>query len=69
MTPEVCSSTSFDLVADQTYKVHTADNMVIERRESDKYEACHWVIGVEDNKYRDDTEAYIELRIESMTWV
>lgn len=39
--------------------------MVIERRVAASYEACHWVIGVEENKYRDDTEAYIELRIET----
>ena len=33
------------------------------------YEACYWIIGVEDNKYRDDTGAYIEFRIEEMSKV
>ena len=28
------------------------------------YEACYWTIAVEENKYRDDTEAYIEFSIE-----
>ena len=69
MTPKVCGSTSYELEADATYQVHKADSMVIQERAALTYEACHWVIGVEDNKYRDDTEAYIELRIEEMTWV
>lgn len=30
------------------------------------YEACHWIISVEDYKYRDDTGAYIELQIEKL---
>lgn len=30
------------------------------------YEACYWIISVEENKYRDDTDAYIELRFETL---
>jgi len=41
--------------------------MVIEKRKALSYEACHWVIGVEDNKYRDDTGAYVELFISDLS--
>ena len=69
MTPSICNSKSHKLIADTTLNYHQADQMVIEQRTATTYEACHWIIGVEDYKYRDDTEAYIELRIEEMTWV
>ena len=39
---------------------------MIEKRDSVDYEACHWIIGVEDDKYRDDTDGYFELTIESL---
>ena len=39
---------------------------MIAERDSTDYEACHWIISVEENKYRDDTNAYIELRFETM---
>ena len=39
---------------------------MIEERDAIEYEACHWIISVEDNKYRDDTNAYIELRFETL---
>ena len=38
--------------------------MVLEQRIAPSYEACHWIIGAEDKKYRDDTDAYIELFID-----
>ena len=37
---------------------------MIEERDSDAYEACYWRIAVEEDKYRDDTDAYIELSLE-----
>ena len=66
MTPTVCGSESYELNADIAEQTLTADKMVIEERNQVKYEACHWIIGVEDNKYRDDTDAYIELMINSV---
>ena len=39
---------------------------MIEERDATDYEACYWTIAVEDDKYRDDTSAYIELRLESL---
>lgn len=39
---------------------------MIEERESVDYEACHYFINVEDEKYRDDTGAYIELYLETL---
>ena len=43
-----------------------ADHFVIAKRLASDYEACLWRIEVEDEKYRDDTGAYIELRLESL---
>lgn len=37
---------------------------MIEERVADDYEACYWIIGVEEYKYRDDTNAYIEVSLE-----
>ena len=37
---------------------------MIEERDSEAYEACYWRIAVEEDKYRDDTDAYIELSLE-----
>ena len=39
---------------------------MLERRDVTDYEACYWIISVEENKYRDDTDAYIELRFETL---
>ena len=39
---------------------------MIKERIAEDYEACHWIISVEPNKYRDDTNAYIELRFETL---
>ena len=39
---------------------------MIAERDAVDYEACHWIISVDENKYRDDTDAYIELRFETL---
>ena len=66
LTPLTCGAESNRLFADRSEQIHKANSMVIEERNSVKYEACHWVIGVEDNTFRDDTEAYLEVLIENM---
>ena len=30
------------------------------------YEACHWIVSADTDLYRDDTDAYIELRFEKL---
>ena len=35
--------------------------MVLGERDATDYEACYWILSVEDDKYRDDTGAYIEV--------
>jgi len=40
--------------------------MVIEMRNSLVYEACWWTVSVQDNLYRSDTGAYIELTIDKL---
>lgn len=66
MKPSVCNSKSNSLVADSSLKVQEASKMVIEERVTTTYEACHWIISVDENKYRNDTGAYIELYIMNM---
>ena len=66
MTPPFCNSTSNVIDVDTDRKVKYANDIVIEKRDSVDYEACHWIIGVEDDKYRDDTDGYFELKIESL---
>ena len=66
MTLQVCNSTSHDLNAETTLKTQIADNLVIAPRFDDNYEACYWIVSVEENKFRDDTDGYIELQIEKL---
>lgn len=37
---------------------------MIKERDAEEYEACYWTIAVEEETYRDDTEAYIEISFE-----
>jgi len=65
LNSSVCNTTSdFKLLADGELRNQSATNMVIERRAAMTYEACHWVVTVEENIYRDDTDAYVEIMIE-----
>lgn len=66
MTPEICGTTTYDLKATPDKNVLQASKIVIQERVSAEYEACHWIISVEDYTYRDDTNAYIELRFETI---
>ena len=66
MTEAVCNTTSYDLTVETTRSVQIANNFVIDERDAEHYEACHWSVSVEKEKYRDDTEAYIEVVIESL---
>ena len=65
----MCNKSSEDEIIVPTTDLQnfTAENIVIEARDAAEYEACLYTIAVEDNKYRDDTDAYIELRLESLT--
>ena len=38
---------------------------MIEERIAGAYEACYWSIAVDEYKYRDDTDAYIEISLET----
>ena len=66
MTPAICGATAFELEATETRQEQIATNFVIQSRVTDMYEACHWIVSVEDYKYRDDTGAYIELQLEKL---
>mmetsp|Transcript_10642 Transcript_10642/g.13170 ORF Transcript_10642/g.13170 Transcript_10642/m.13170 type:complete len:189 (+) Transcript_10642:326-892(+) len=66
MSSATCNTQDNRLVASTEPQQHVAKKMVIEERQVLTYEACYWIVGVEDNKYRDDTGAYIELRIEEL---
>lgn len=64
MTPQICNSTSSSLTPTGSKAYFYANNFVIKERASAEYEACLWRIEVEENKYRDDTGAYIEIQLE-----
>ena len=66
MTPAICNSTTYELTATSDKNFKYADKFVIQERDAVDYEACHWIISVEENKYRDDTRAFIELRFETL---
>ena len=61
MTPQICNSDSVDLTVDTFSQKQVAENMVLAQREDTDYEACYWILSVEEDKYRDDTGAYIEV--------
>ena len=67
MTPEICNTTdsrSYTPSEDKQY--HYAEKIVIEERSAVDYESCYYYISVDDNKYFDDTDAYIELKLETL---
>ena len=66
MTAAVCNQTETGQIlrADSNLQHAYASKFVIEERDSEAYEACYWQIAVEEDKYRDDTSAYIELSLE-----
>jgi hypothetical protein len=67
MTPTICNSTSTSLIATSEKNLQISNKIVIEERVASSYEACYWIIAAEDNKFRDDTSAYIELKLESLS--
>lgn len=63
MTPEICGSSETSFTAEETKKEHIAEKFVIKERVATDYEACHWTISVDTDKYWDNTGAYIELQL------
>jgi hypothetical protein len=59
-----CNSTSTELTATQDVQRQISNNAVIQNREQSIYEACYWIISVEDFKYRDD--ATLEIAVEDL---
>ena len=65
-SPAVCNATSYELTATEEKNYHYADKILIEERSAADYEACHWIISVDTDLYRDDTSAFIEMRFETL---
>ena len=61
MNHAVCNSTSHELNPEPELQSQISRTLLIEPRVASDYEACHWIVQVEKEKYRDDTGAYIEL--------
>ena len=67
MTAAICNTTdSRQYTPTDAKQFHYVDKIVIEERDAVDYEACYYYISVEDEKYYDDTGAYIELQLETL---
>lgn len=65
MTPEVCGSTSHDLVASSALQSQVSDNLVLQGRSGSSFEACYWKITPEANTFT--TSAYIDIYLDAIS--
>ena len=64
MTDKLCNRTSDTLIAKPERQTFEANNITIEERSYQLYEACHYIVEVPDYTYMDG--AYIEITVDSL---
>ena len=64
MTDQICNRTSASLVATSEAQSFEANNIVIEERDYELFESCHYTIEVPEYTYKDG--AMLEIRVNSL---